>query len=237
MNFRPLTVGARTFTPEEQATAFEAYIQQDGYLGKHRGQYAERNGVVMPMFHSLDLSLSQDLFRNIGDTRNGFQVRLDIINFGNLLNNKWGVAQRPVGTVNTNQQYQILTNPGVDAQGRANYQPGRGEQRADHEIVPELRDDRRRLADDAQPALQLQLGATVRRRPGLQTRCQIDEPVLRGRLVVCTIAWTTHTTPLTPTEAAASGQDGGLSPEPDVKNPTLRGELCVADEPKGLGTE
>ena len=75
----------------------------------------------MPMFHSLDLSLSQDLFRNIGNTRNGFQVRLDIINFGNLLNNKWGVAQRPVGTVNTNQQYQILTNPGVDAQGRANY--------------------------------------------------------------------------------------------------------------------
>ena len=62
----------------------------------------------------------------------------------------------------------------------------------------------------------------------------IDEPVLRGRLVVGMIAWTTHTTPLTPTEAAASGQDGGLSPEPDVKNPTLRGELCVADEPNGL---
>ena len=77
--------------------------------------------LVMPMFRSLDLSITQDLFRNIGGQRNGFQIRLDILNFGNLLNSNWGVAQRPVGTVNTNQQLQILTNPGVDAQGRSTY--------------------------------------------------------------------------------------------------------------------
>ena len=28
MNFTPLTAGSRTFTPEEQAAAFEAYIQR-----------------------------------------------------------------------------------------------------------------------------------------------------------------------------------------------------------------
>ena len=73
------------------------------------------------MTRNLDLSVSQDLFHNVGGQKNAFQIRLDILNLGNLLNSNWGVQQRPVGTVNTNQQLQVLTNPGVDAQGRANY--------------------------------------------------------------------------------------------------------------------
>jgi hypothetical protein len=123
MNFTAITnaAGAVLFTPEQQAQAFEAYILQDDYLRSHRGEYAARNGVVMPMFRNVDLSISQDLFRNVGGQRNGFQVRVDILNFGNLLNDKWGVQQRPVAAVNTNQQLQLLTNPGVDAQGRATY--------------------------------------------------------------------------------------------------------------------
>jgi hypothetical protein len=76
----------------------------------------------MPMFRNIDLSITQDLFHNLGGQRNGFQVRVDILNFGNLLNDKWGVQQRPVAAVNTNQQLQILTNPGIDAAtGRATY--------------------------------------------------------------------------------------------------------------------
>ncbi len=121
MNFSAFTVGARTFTPAEQAAAFDAYINQDAYLSKNRGKYAERNGAVMPMFRSLDLSIMQDLFKNVRGSKNGFQLRFDILNFGNLLNSNWGVAQRPIAAINTNQQLQILTNPGVDAQGRATY--------------------------------------------------------------------------------------------------------------------
>ena len=124
MNFSPFAAGGRTFTADEQATAFEAYIEQDNYLRKHRGEYAQRNGAVMPIFNSVDLSITQDVFRNLGGQRNGFQVRLDFVNFGNLLNHDWGVSQRPVAAVNTNQQLQILTNPGVDAQGRATYRMG-----------------------------------------------------------------------------------------------------------------
>ena len=124
MNFSAFTLGTRTFTAAEQAAAFDAYIQQDPYLSKNRGKYAERNGLVMPMFRSTDLSITQDLFHNIGGARNGFQIRLDIVNFGNLLNSDWGVSQRPVGTVNFNNQVQILTNPAVDAQGRSTYRLG-----------------------------------------------------------------------------------------------------------------
>jgi hypothetical protein len=121
MNFAAFTASGRTFTAEEQATAFDAYIKQDPYLSKNRGKYADRNGLALPMFRSADLSITQDLFRNIGGAKNGFQLRLDILNVGNLLNSNWGVAQRPVAAINTNNQLQILTNPAVDAQGRATY--------------------------------------------------------------------------------------------------------------------
>jgi hypothetical protein len=121
MNFKALTVGTRTFTAEEQATAFEQFIQQDPYLSEHRGEYAKRHAAVLPMQRRADLSIVQEVFHNVGGKRNAFQIRADFLNFGNLLNHNWGVGWRPVATVDTNNHVQILTNPGVDAQGRANY--------------------------------------------------------------------------------------------------------------------
>lgn len=121
MNFAPFTVGTRTFTAAEQAEAFESYIQQDKYLRKNRGKYATRNGGVMPLFQRADLSITQDLFKDIRGQRNGLQVRADILNVGNLLNSDWGVAQRPLASINNNNQLQILTNPAADAAGRSTY--------------------------------------------------------------------------------------------------------------------
>jgi hypothetical protein len=122
MNFVPFTVGTRTFTAAEQADAFEAYIMQDSYLRSRRGQYAERNGQWMPMFNRLDLSVMQDIFKNIGGKRNAGQIRLDITNFGNLLNHNWGVSERVVAATTAANGAQILTNPGIDAAtGRPNY--------------------------------------------------------------------------------------------------------------------
>jgi hypothetical protein len=114
MNFQPFTVGTRTFTAAEQAAAWNAYIEQDKYLREHRGEYATRGAVFLPLVRRADLSITQDIFHNIRGARNAFQVRLDIQNFGNLLNHDWGVGQRII-------QNQILTNPAVDAQGRATY--------------------------------------------------------------------------------------------------------------------
>lgn len=114
MNFQTFTSGGVTFTADQQAAAFDAYINQDEYLRTRRGQYAERGAVFLPMWFSADLSISQDLFTNIKGTRQGFQIRLDIQNFTNLLNSDWGVGQRVI-------RNQILTNPSVDAQGRPTY--------------------------------------------------------------------------------------------------------------------
>jgi hypothetical protein len=66
------------------------------------------------MVNRVDLSLTQDLFHSIGGAKHSGQIRLDIINLGNLLNHNWGVGQRIVNN-------QILTSPSVDAQGRLTY--------------------------------------------------------------------------------------------------------------------
>jgi Carboxypeptidase regulatory-like domain len=114
MNFRPLPVAGRTYTAADQAAAFEQLIQSDNYMRSHRGQYAERNAVFLPMVHRTDLSVSQDLFANLGGRRHSGQIRLDITNFTNLLNADWGVGRRVINT-------QILTSPAVDANGRLSY--------------------------------------------------------------------------------------------------------------------
>ena len=118
MNFKPLnlTVGgvARSYTAAEQAAAFEQLILGDTYLSSHRGQYAERNAVFLPVVHRTDLSISQDLFHSLAGRRHSGQIRLDMTNFGNLLNHNWGVGQRLVNN-------QILTSPTADSSGRLTY--------------------------------------------------------------------------------------------------------------------
>lgn len=124
MNFETYTTSSGVeFTAQQQAEAFEALIQQDDYLSSHRGQYAERGAVRYPMLWRADLGVSQDLFTNIRGTRNALQVRLDVINFTNLLNSDWGVAERLI-TTNANSgnaNAQILVARGADADGRALY--------------------------------------------------------------------------------------------------------------------
>jgi hypothetical protein len=95
MNFSNITSSSGTvlFTPAQQAAAFDAFINQDPYLSKNRGKYAVRGGAVLPFFTNVDFSVAQDIIGRIGGTQHKFQVRADILNFGNLLNKNWGVGQ------------------------------------------------------------------------------------------------------------------------------------------------
>lgn len=103
------TVGGvvRTFTAAEQVTAWNSYINQDPYLSKHRGEYAERGALFLPTVFRTDLSITQDIFANVGGQQNKIQLRADILNVGNLLNKNWGGAQRVV----TNQPLIPQTTP------------------------------------------------------------------------------------------------------------------------------
>jgi outer membrane receptor protein involved in Fe transport len=106
--------GGRLFSVEEQQAAFEAFINQDKYLSSRRGQYAERGAVFLPMVFFADMSVTQDLFGNLAGQKNALQLRLDILNVGNLISDKWGQGLRAVNN-------RPLVAAGVDAQGRAQY--------------------------------------------------------------------------------------------------------------------
>ncbi|RYF37966.1 MAG: hypothetical protein EON97_00220 [Chitinophagaceae bacterium] len=80
----------KAYTPQEQSDAFFAYIEQDDYLRSRKGQYAERNGGKSPWRNQVDFRLTQEIFRNIGSSKNSVQFSVDIFNFGNLLNKNWG---------------------------------------------------------------------------------------------------------------------------------------------------
>ncbi len=81
---------AVTLTPTQQVDAFFAYVNQDKYLSKHKGEYAERNAGLFQFRHQLDMKFLQDVFVNVGKKRNTIQFSLDIFNFTNFLNHDWG---------------------------------------------------------------------------------------------------------------------------------------------------
>ena len=114
MNFQAFTAGGITFSAEQQADAFNSYITQDSYLSKNRGSYAQRGAVFLPLLHRMDASLTQDVFKDIKGKRNAGQFRIDVQNFGNLLNSDWGVGTRII-------RNNILTTPAADANGRLGY--------------------------------------------------------------------------------------------------------------------
>jgi hypothetical protein len=120
MNFKPITqttdgVTTTLFTAQQQADAWESYIKQDDYLNAHRGEYAQRGAVFMPMVFRTDFSLAQEVYADFLGKRNSLEFRLDILNFTNLLNKNWGIGQRFVTT-------QPLVSQGADANGKVTYQ-------------------------------------------------------------------------------------------------------------------
>jgi hypothetical protein len=107
---------AKTFTPDQQQAAFEALINSNEYLNSRRGQYVERNGLYFPWLTRFDFSIVQEIFVNAGKNgkRNALQIRVDILNVGNMLNNAWGVGFTPVAT-------QPLSVASVSATGVPSY--------------------------------------------------------------------------------------------------------------------
>ena len=114
----PNPAPAVIYSAADQWNDLNNFINQDDYLSKHRGDYAERNGAVRPWQNRLDLRLLQDIFTNLGnDNRNTLQISLDLFNVGNLINSKWGAFQtankvNPLSFAGYNQQGQpVFTFP------------------------------------------------------------------------------------------------------------------------------
>ncbi len=94
MQFQPLTdVNGEPQNQAAQRTALEAFIQQDKYLSKHRGQYTSKYAGATPWWSQVDMRVLQDFNFKAGKRTNTIQVSLDIVNLGNLISSKWGLRK------------------------------------------------------------------------------------------------------------------------------------------------
>lgn len=107
----PSERGDIEFVSAADEDAFFAFLEQDSYLSKHQGEYAEAYAARAPWVHNFDLRLSQNFSINAGETKHTLQISLDFLNFGNLINSEWGVEKNMFNSNNG----QILTFEGVDA--------------------------------------------------------------------------------------------------------------------------
>jgi hypothetical protein len=83
----------QTLSAQEQWNRLNAFIEQDDYLRSHRGRIAERFGALNPWYSNFDLRILQDFAIQGAGKRHGFQLSLDVLNVGNLLNSDWGVRK------------------------------------------------------------------------------------------------------------------------------------------------
>ncbi|QIL41294.1 TonB-dependent receptor [Pedobacter sp. HDW13] len=88
--------GANAESIASQWNRLNQYIDQDKYLSTRRGQYSERNGAEYPWANRVDVRIMQEIRTLFGkENGNRFNLSLDIVNFGNLLNKNWGLTKIP----------------------------------------------------------------------------------------------------------------------------------------------
>lgn len=87
-------LNSMNFADSGDRDAFGKFIEQDEYLSANRGSYAGKYAILSPWYSTWDLRLAQDFNTGAGN----FELTLDILNVGNLINSDWGVRQLPVNT-------------------------------------------------------------------------------------------------------------------------------------------
>ena len=112
-------IGGLPFSEAEQQATYQAldrFIENDAYLSERRGQYAERNMSRTPFESVFDLKIQQEIFvKEPNGRQHTLQVSLDIFNFSNLLNKKWG-ARYIIGDSDdeNNNNYRLLQFEGFE---------------------------------------------------------------------------------------------------------------------------
>jgi hypothetical protein len=94
------------YTAAQQAAAFDRFISSNDCLNSQRGTIMQRNTCTTPWTNQVDVSVEQAFPTLRGQN---VSVRLDVINFANLLNRRWG---RQITTSNFNP-VTIYTASGV----------------------------------------------------------------------------------------------------------------------------
>ncbi|MEO7964660.1 MAG: TonB-dependent receptor, partial [Gemmatimonadaceae bacterium] len=100
IQFRDITSGTTvTSAAAKQAVQFDQFINDSKCLKDHRGEILQRNSCRLPFSNQVDVAIRQNI-PVVGGQR--IAVQLDVFNFGNLLNKKWGIQQTSPLTINSN---------------------------------------------------------------------------------------------------------------------------------------
>lgn len=102
------------FVSEDDRDRFWAYVNNDSYLKKHKGEYAEAYSVYSPWVHRVDFRYTHDFKIKLGKTTNTLQLGIDVKNLLNLFNSSWGVSKYMNSDLNSGR---ILTLDHIDNDG------------------------------------------------------------------------------------------------------------------------
>ena len=86
---------------EASADAYDAYVAQDSYLRTHKGQYAEAYAARAPWVNRFDFRWAHNFKFKTGKETHNFQLSMDVLNIGNMINSEWGVYQNSSISNNT----------------------------------------------------------------------------------------------------------------------------------------
>jgi hypothetical protein len=90
MIFLSNTINGITYTAAATEESLNRLIENDGYLKKRRGNYAERNGSRTPFTHVIDLRIRYDIRMVVSHKKYQVQFSFDLFNLTNFLNRDWG---------------------------------------------------------------------------------------------------------------------------------------------------
>lgn len=110
----PNTKDELQFVSDDDRDRFWAYLENDKYLSRHKGEYAEAYSVYSPWVHRLDFHYSHDFKVRIGKTSNTLQLSVDIKNLLNIFNSSWGVSKQMNPNLSSGR---ILTCDHINADG------------------------------------------------------------------------------------------------------------------------
>ena len=110
----PRTKEELLFVSDSDRDRFWAYVENDKYLSRHKGKYAEAYSVYSPWVHRLDFHYAHDFKVRIGKTTNTLQLSVDIKNLLNIFNSSWGVMKYMNPDLNSGR---ILSCDHINADG------------------------------------------------------------------------------------------------------------------------
>ncbi len=115
-----------TQTAQQQADAFDQFIDGNEYLSSRRGGFTQRNAARTPWNNNADFHFSQDI--NFNTDKEPTAIRtltfsLDIMNLTNLVNKNWGKVYFSPNTYNSTSSVGLLPYiPARSSQGYPLYQ-------------------------------------------------------------------------------------------------------------------